>query len=65
MVSLPDLAELPPTLTVPEAAELLGCSPSALYESIRAGDAPVKVLRVGRAIRVPTKPTLELLGLAT
>ena len=58
-----DLQAPPPTITVPEAAELLGCSSSALYEAIRDGDAPVKVLRVGRAIRIPTAPLLAELGI--
>ncbi len=56
--------DLPPTITVPEAAELLGLSTTALYAAIRAGECPVKVLRIGRRIVVPTRPLLELLGLA-
>lgn len=58
-----DLEALPPTVTVPDAAEILGCSTSAAYEAIRAGDFPVPVLRIGRAIRVPSRPLLEALGL--
>lgn len=64
-MSLPDLTELPPAITVPEAAEILGCSSSAAYEAIRAGDFPVPVLRIGRKIVVPSRPLLEQLGLAT
>lgn len=56
-------ADLPPTLTVPKAAELLGCSPSAAYEAIRAGDFPVAVVRIGRKIVVPTRPLLNVLGI--
>lgn len=59
-----DVAQLPPTVDVPTAAQLLGCSTSALYEAIRSGDSPVNVLRIGRKIVVPTRPLLELLGLA-
>ena len=51
-----------PTLTVPEAAEILGCSASALYEAIRAGDSPVRALHIGRKIVIPTRPLLEQLG---
>lgn len=53
----------PPTLDVHQVAGLLGCSPDALYAAIRSGEAPVPVLRVGRAIRIPTRPFLGLLGL--
>lgn len=51
------------TYTVPEAAELLGCSPSAAYEAIKAGDFPVPVLRIGRKIVVPAAPLHAALGI--
>lgn len=59
------ITDLPPTIDVPKAAELLGCSTWALYEAIRANDAPIKVLRIGRRIRIPSQPLLDLLGITT
>lgn len=53
-----------PTLGVSQVAPLLGVGEDAVYESIKAGSFPVHVLRVGRKIRIPTKPLLEALGLA-
>jgi len=41
-----------PTLTVEEAAALLGVSAWSVYASIRAGEFPA--LRVGRRLLVPT-----------
>lgn len=53
---------LTPTLSVSEAAALLGISRGAAYESIRTGEFPVEVLRIGRRILVPTAPLLAVLG---
>ena len=52
-----------PTATVREVAQLTGYSTDALYEAIARGESPWKTLRVGRAIRIPTGPLLESLGL--
>jgi excisionase family DNA binding protein len=49
------------TCSVPEAAQLLGVSRAEAYASIRRGDFPVQVIRVGRSIRVPTAPLMRLL----
>ena len=52
-------ASYPGTLTVPEAAKLLGVSKSAAYRAIAArlaGDVgawPTKVVRIGRTLRIP------------
>jgi excisionase family DNA binding protein len=48
------------TLTVPEAAELLGVSRSVGYEAARTGDLPV--IRLGRRLLVPRARLLALLG---
>ena len=45
-----ELSELPPILTVDEAAVVLRVGRSALYEAIRRNQIPV--LRVGRKIRI-------------
>jgi excisionase family DNA binding protein len=50
-----------PTLSVDEAAVLLGISRSACYRAVAAGQVPG--LRFGRTWRVPTGPLVSLLGL--
>ena len=57
----PELTELPPTLTVKRAGELLGLSRSAAYRAAAAGDLPT--LAFGRRLVVPTFRLLEMLGL--
>ena len=61
--TLADAAHLPPTLSVAEAARLLGISRSSGYTLAAQGHFPVPVLRLGRSFRVPTAPLLTLLGL--
>ncbi|MDA8045715.1 MAG: helix-turn-helix domain-containing protein [Actinomycetota bacterium] len=61
------LAGLPGTITVPEAASLLGVSKSAAYRAIDArlrGDSeawPTNVIRIGRTIRIPSAELRALL----
>jgi excisionase family DNA binding protein len=50
----------PLTLTVEQAAELLGISRGLAYEAVRAGDIPS--IRIGRRLLVPRARLLELLG---
>ncbi len=52
-----------PTVTVDQAAHVLGVSPWTLYQAIRAGDPPVGVIHVGRRIVVPTASLRRALGL--
>lgn len=60
-IEIPDPRERP-TITVPEAGALLGLKQSAAYNAARRGEIPV--LRVGRALKVPTARFLRILGLA-
>jgi excisionase family DNA binding protein len=53
-----------PTLTVPEAAEMLGISEWQTYALIKRDEFPTPVLRLGRVIRIPRQPLLETLGIA-
>jgi len=46
------------------AAHVLGIGRTAAYELVRAGQWPTPVLRLGRLIKVPTAPLLELVGVA-
>ena len=59
-----ELTALPAVVDVPTAAEALGLSRTSAYELIRTGGWPTPVFRLGRLIRVPTAPLLDLLGIA-
>ncbi|GIH98109.1 helix-turn-helix domain-containing protein [Planobispora takensis] len=50
-----------PTISVPEAGELLGLGRSASYEAAKRGDIPT--ISIGRTLKVPTAKVLHLLGL--
>ncbi len=58
-----ELRALPAVVDLPTAARALGLGRSAAYELVRLGAWPTPVLRLGRLIRVPSAPLLELLGL--
>jgi len=53
---------LPTVVDVPTAAALPGVGRTAAYELIRSGDWPTPVLRLGKLIRIPTAPLLDLVG---
>jgi len=55
---------LPPVVDVLTAAAILGIGRTAAYELIRIGQWPTPILRVGRLIRVPSAPLLELVGVS-
>jgi excisionase family DNA binding protein len=55
---------IPAVLDVPEAARLLGVGRTLAYQLVREGQWPTPVVRVGRLIKIPTGPLLELLGAA-
>jgi len=62
-VTADELRALPAVVDLPTAARALGLGRSAAYELVRLGAWPTPVLRLGRLIRVPSAPLLELLGL--
>lgn len=49
-----------PTITVEEAAQVLGISRNSAYEAAHSGELPV--VRLGRRLLVPTARLLKLLG---
>lgn len=51
--------QLPPTMSVLEAAEFLGLGRDAVYEGVRTGE--IAALRIGRRIRIPTHALLKRL----
>ena len=59
---MPELTELPPTMSVEQAAKLLGVSRSAAYRAAASGQLPT--LAFGRRLLVPTAPLLKMLGLS-
>ncbi|MDX2639918.1 MULTISPECIES: helix-turn-helix transcriptional regulator [Streptomyces] len=62
-MSAPTLAEVrewPATVGIPQAAQALGISKSQLYDLVKRGEAPVRVLDFG-AKRVVTASLVRLL----
>ena len=59
---LPD-PQTRPTVTVPEAAEILGISRGSGYAAAAAGQIPT--VRIGARLVVPTAQLLALLGVHT
>ena len=55
-----ELSKLPPTISIEEAALLLGISRSAAYRAAKAGQ--LVTFRVGRRRLVPAAPLLRMLG---
>ncbi len=53
--------KVPPVVDVPTAAAILGIGRTAAYELIRVGKWPTPVLRLGKLIRIPSAPLLELI----
>jgi len=51
-----------PTVLPEEAFALLGISRTTGYELIKRDAFPVRVLRLGRTMRIPLAPLLDLLG---
>jgi len=59
-----DLRRLPPTLTVEQAAEILGCGRTLAYELIRRDEFPSRVIRLGnRRYVIPTADLLRVIGI--
>jgi predicted DNA-binding transcriptional regulator AlpA len=59
-----ELRELPVVVDLPTAARILGVGRTVAYRLVRSGQWPTPVLRVGRLLRVPTAPLLELVGVS-
>lgn len=57
-----EAAALPATLTVPQAAQVLGIGRTLAYELVRTGAWPTPVVSARRLIKIPTAPRLELLA---
>jgi hypothetical protein len=55
-------AVLPAVLDVPQAAHLLGIGRTLAYELVRTDQWPTPVLRIGRLIKIPSRPLIELVS---
>ena len=53
------------TVTVPEAAALLGLPKSTLYQALREGryDPRLRPVRAGRTTRIPVSGLCDILGI--
>ena len=63
-MTVEQVRSLPPVVDVPTAAAVLGLGRTAAYELIRLGNWPTPILRLGKLIRVPSAPLLELVGVS-
>ncbi|MFK0178576.1 helix-turn-helix domain-containing protein [Streptomyces xanthochromogenes] len=59
--TLNEVRDWPATVSVPQAALALGCSPRQLYYLIQRGESPVKTLPFGRRYVVTTHSLVTLL----
>lgn len=55
-----ELDQLPPTVSVEQAAEIIGISRSSGYRAAERGELPT--IRLGGRLHVPTQKLLALLG---
>jgi excisionase family DNA binding protein len=53
---------LPAVLDLVRAAALLGLGRTTAYRLVHDGQWPTPVLRLGRQIKIPTQPLLDLLA---
>lgn len=60
-----EVRALPAVVDLPTAARVLGLGRSAAYELVRTGTWPTPVLRLGKLIKIPSAPLVELVGLGT
>jgi excisionase family DNA binding protein len=60
--TLDPAASLPAVLDLIDAAALLGLGRTTAYRLVHDGQWPTPVLRLGRLIKIPTQPLLDLLA---
>jgi predicted DNA-binding transcriptional regulator AlpA len=63
-MTVEQMRSLPPVVDVLTAAAVLGIGRTAAYELIRIGQWPTPILRLGKLIRVPSAPLLDLVGVS-
>jgi hypothetical protein len=60
--TLGEHADLPAVLDLQAAAKMLGVGRTTAYRLVHDDQWPTPVLRLGRLIKIPTRPLLELLA---
>ncbi|MGW3347863.1 helix-turn-helix domain-containing protein [Nonomuraea rubra] len=60
-ITLRDLPDLPPTLDLMTAAQVLGIGRTTAYALARSGKFPVHLIRIGDLYRVSTAHLMQLL----
>ncbi|MBO0512400.1 DNA-binding protein [Streptomyces beijiangensis] len=63
-MTLQELLALPLTVSVETAARALGIGKSKAYELLRRDEFPVRTLKLGEVVKVPTGALWEVLGVA-
>lgn len=63
-MTVEQMRNLPPVVDVLTAAAILGIGRTAAYALIRIGQWPTPILRLGKLIRVPSTPLLDLVGVS-
>lgn len=63
LAELGELARAAPTTDLPTAGRALGIGGNLAYELNTRGEFPVRVLRLGRKLRVPVADLLAYLGI--
>jgi excisionase family DNA binding protein len=58
------LDEAGPTVSLAEAAKVLGISVNTAYAAVKRGELGVRTLRYGRRWRIPTADLRRVVGLA-
>lgn len=61
-MSMTELLELPASVDLPTAGRAFGLGRTRTYELMRAGEFPVRVVRLGNKYRVPTAELRKALG---
>ena len=54
-------SSLPPMLTVVQAAAIMGIGRTFAYELVRTGQWPTPIIHMGRLIKIPSGPIVELM----
>lgn len=54
------IAQLPPLVDIPTAAEVLGIGRTLAYELVKTDRWPTTVLRMGKIIRIPTAALMRI-----
>lgn len=62
-MSRAELLELPASVDLPTAGRAFGLGRTRVYELVRKGEFPVRVVRLGNKYRVPTAELLTALGI--